>query len=314
MIEKVIAGVVLFVVTSLVAYAFKVRQLYAVVPKLHRQSFLSDGGSVAELVVYNKGTKVEEDISLEIRQEVKCELLASNKSGASIVDNVLRIDRIHSHSEVSVILLVEGETLSYDDLVLLTSKEIKGDFCKKIDEVPPSASKSSVTFSMLLLVGGLLYWGGDAYSYLESKYLKYRYTNIYESGWQDLGDYLTSDLSESYSNQEFPLRLVDVSVDSKKIEIKYEVINKSSLPFSVSVTDSLFFQVEERDGFPFVSIDVEPLEKGSLSIEYPNQNQEHIKLTASFRFGEEYIHGSVHKIDMTKYNKSIQPTANPAAD
>jgi hypothetical protein len=313
-IENVIAGVALFVVTSLVAYAFKVRQLYAVVPKLHRKSFLSDGGSVAELVVYNKGTKVEEDISLEIRQEVKCELLASNKSGASIIDNVLKIDRIHSHSEVSVILLVEGETLSYDDLVLLTSKEIKGTFCKKIDDVPPSASKSAVAISILLLGGSLLYWGGDAYSYLESKYIKYKYTNIYDSGWQGLGNYLTSDLSESYSNQEFPLRLIDVSVDSKKIEIKYEVINKSSLPLSVSVTDSLFFQTKEKDSFPFVSVDVAPLEKGSLSIEYPNQNQEHIELTASFRFGDEFIYGLVHKVGLKKYNKSTQPTATTATN
>lgn len=314
MIEKVIAGAVLFVFTSLVAYAFKVRQLYAVVPKLHRKSFLSDGGSVAELVVYNKGTKVEEDISVEIRQEIKCELLASNKSGASIIDNVLKIDRIHSHSEVSVILLVEGEALSYDDLVLITSKEIKGVFYKKTDEVPPSASKSAVAMSIILLAGSLLYWGSDAYSYLESKYIEYKYASIYKSGWQGLSSYLASDLSESYSNQEFPLRLLGVSVSADKIKINYEVINKSSLPISASITDSLFFQAEEKDGIPFSSIDVEPLEKGSLSIEYPNQNQEYIKLTAMFSFGDEFIPGSVQEIDIKKYNKSMRPTANAAAD
>jgi hypothetical protein len=313
-IEKVMAGVVLFVVTSLAAYAFKVRQLYAVVPKLHRKSFLSDGSSVAELVIYNKGTKVEEDISLEIRQEVKCELLASNKSGVSIIDNVLKLDRIHSHSEVSVILLVEGETLSYDDLTLLTSKEIKGSFFKKTDDIPPSASKSSVMISILLLVGSLFYWGGDAYSYIESKYIKYKYANIYEAGWSNLGNYLASDLSESYSDQEFPLRLLGVSVDPKKIKIDYELINKSSIPISASVTDLLFYQVEERDGMPFSSIDVEPLEKGRLSIEFPNNGQDSIKLTASFRFGDEFIYKFVHEIDMKKYNKLMQPTSNAAAD
>lgn len=298
MIEKVIVGGVLFVLTSLVAYAFKVRQLYAAVPKLHRKSFLSDGGSVAELVVYNKGTKVEEDISLEIRQEIRCELLASNKSGASITDNVLKIDRIHSHSEVSVILLVEGETLSYDDLVSLTSKEIKGGFYKKTDEVPPSASKSAISISIILLVVSLLYWGGDVYSYLESKYLKYRYEHIYESGWQKLGNYVTSDLSESYSNQEFPIRLLGVSTDSNKITVNYEVINKSALPIKVSITDSLFFQSEDRYGLPYASVDVEPLNKSSLSIEYPNEGQESIKLTASFKFGDEFIYGSVHVVNI----------------
>jgi hypothetical protein len=308
------AGVVLFVVTSLVAYAFKVRQLYAVVPKLHRKSFLSDGSSVAELVIYNKGTKVEEEISLEIRQEVKCELLASNKSGVSIIDNVLKLDRIHSHSEVSVILLVEGETFSYDDLTLLTSKEIKGSFFKKTDDVPPSASKYSVMISVFLLVGSLFYWGGDAYSYIESKYIKYKYENIYESGWSNFGSYLASSLSESYSDQEFPLRLLGVSVDPQKIKIDYELINKSSIPISASVTGLLFYQVEERDGMPFSSIDVEPLEKGRLSIEFPNDGQNSIKLTASFRFGDEFIYNFVHEIDMKKYNKLMQSTANGAVD
>lgn len=314
MIEKIIAGVVLFILTSLVAYAFKVRQLYAVVPKLHRKSFLSDGSSVAELVVYNKGTKVEENISLEIKQEVKCELLASNKSGVSLSDNVLTVDRIHSHSEVSVILLVEGETLSYDDLVLLTSKEIKGSFCKKVDEVPPSASKSAITISFFLFMISLFFWGSDAYSYIESTYVKHKYANTYEAGWRNLGNYLSSNLSESYSDQEFPLRLLGVSIDPKKITIKYELVNKSALPIGVSVTDSQFFKVEERDGIPFSSVEVEPLEKGVLSVEYPNDGQELIRLTASFRFGDEFIHGSEQDVVIKKYNKSMQPTADAAAD
>ena len=172
MIDRVLAGAILFILTSLIAYTFKVRQLYAVVPKLHKKSFLSDGGSVAELVIYNKGTKVEENISLEIRQDLKCDILASNTSSAIIKNNVIEIDRIHSHSEISLILLVEGETLSNEDLVSLSSKEIEGKFIKKIDEVPPSASKSAINFSLIVLFLSIIYWGGGAYSYLESKYVE----------------------------------------------------------------------------------------------------------------------------------------------
>lgn len=314
MIEKVLAGTILFILTSLVAYAFKVRQLYAVVPKLHKKSFLSDGSSVAELVIYNKGTKVEEDIALEIRQELKCEILASNSSNASIKDNVVQIDRIHSHSEISLILLVEGEALSYEDLVSVSSKEIKGKFIKKIDEIPPSASKSAISISLVVFLVSLLYWGGGVYTYLESKYVEHTYSNIFKEGWEGLSDYLISDLSESYSDQEFPIRFLGVNVDDKKIFINYEVINKSSIPIEVNIRDSKKFEYEVDNSLPFKSIEVGPLEKKSLAIEYPNNNQENLELASSIDFGDEYIYGLVHKIDLKKYNKSIQPTANASAD
>lgn len=314
MIEKVLAGTILFILTSLVAYAFKVRQLYAVVPKLHKKSFLSDGSSVAELVLYNKGTKVEEDIALEIRQELKCEILASNSSNASVKDNVVQVDRIHSHSEISLILLVEGEALSYEDLVSLSSKEIKGKFIKKIDEIPPSASKSAISISLVVFLASLLYWGGGVYTYLESKYVEHTYSNTFKEGWRGLSDYLVSDLSESYSNQEFPIRFLGVNVDDKNIIINYEVINKSSIPIEVNIRDSKKFESEPGNSLPFESIEVGPLEKKSLSIEYPNNNQENLELASSIDFGDEYIHGLLHKIDLKKYNKSIQPTANASTD
>ena len=314
MIEKVLAGTILFILTSIVAYAFKVRQLYAVVPKLHKKSFLSDGSSVAELVIYNKGTKVEENVTLEIRQELRCEILASNSSNAIIKDNVVQIDRIHSHSEISLILLIEGESLSYEDLVSVSSKEIKGQFLKKVDEIPPSASKSAISISLVVLLACLLYWGGGVYTYLESKYVEHTYSNIFKQGWRGLSDYITSDLSESYSNQEFPIRFVGVDFENKKISIDYEVINKSSVPIEVVVRDSKKFEYELGNSLPFESVEVAPLEKRKVTIKYPNENQENLELASSINFGDEYIRGLVHKIDLKKYNKSIQPTANASAD
>jgi hypothetical protein len=303
MIEKIVAGAALFILTSLVTYAFKARQLYAVVPKLHKKSFLSDGGSVAELVVYNKGAKVEENISLEIRQELKCELLASNSSSAVINDNVIEIDRIHSHSEISMILMVEGEALSYDDLTSLSSKEIKGSFYKKVEEIPPRATDIATSITIIALFCGALYWGGDAYKYLESKYLRYNYSNIFDTGWRNISDYLASDLSESYSSQEFPVRFLGVEVGKEKLLVNYEIINKSSLPINVNIRDSQYSNYDIKTGLPFESIDVDPMEKKNLTVEYSSNKQEFLKLNASIDFGDEYIYGLEHNIDIKKNNK-----------
>lgn len=310
MIEKVLAGIVLFLITSLIAYAFKVRQIYAVVPKLHRKSFLSDNGSVSEIVIYNKGTKVEEDINLEINQELKCELLASNSSNTVIENNVIKIDRIHSHSEESIILLVEDGVISYDDLKSVSSKEKAGIVVKKIEEVPPAASNVALSLSGIILFFSLLYWSGEIYDYSQSKYIDYKYSQLSEMGWSEIDDYLFSDLSDSYSNQEFPIRLLGVDIADKDIVLHYEVINKSAVPISVVLRDSKKLENEGRNDLPFKSIDVEPLEKEKISLIYPNLKQETLVLTSSINFGQKYIHGLTNTVDLNKYNKEKQKDAH----
>lgn len=295
MLEKIIAGMLIFCVTSIVAYAFKMRQLYAVVPKLHRKNFLSDGGSVAELVLYNKGTKVEEEVSLELRQELKCELLASNSSGASIQDNVIKIDRIHSHSEISLILLIEAKAFSHEDLVQISSKEKIGKLIKKVDEVPPSASRLAIGISLVVTFFCTLYWGGSVYGYLETKYIERKYSHLVESGWGGFERYLNSDLSESYSRQEFPVRFMGQNVTLDAITLSYEVINKSSIPIEIYLSDLKKFD-SENNSLPFESVEVAPLDKDILIIQYPNTNQKNIEIRGSISFGEEYIHGLKHKV------------------
>jgi len=72
--DKVIIGLVLFAITSIVAYLFKMRQLYVSVPKLFRHASISKDGSLCELIIYNKGNQVEENIQVDFNPKLKGEL------------------------------------------------------------------------------------------------------------------------------------------------------------------------------------------------------------------------------------------------
>ena len=48
-VEKIAIGLVLFIVTSVVAYLFRMRQLYVATPKLFRHAPISQGGSLCEV-------------------------------------------------------------------------------------------------------------------------------------------------------------------------------------------------------------------------------------------------------------------------
>jgi len=232
MLIKILIGLAVFAVTSIVAYLFRMRQLYTVVPKLYKTSFLSEKGSVSELIIFNRGNKTEENVTLEFDENIKCELLGANISNVKISDSLVEIDRLHAKSEASLILLVENGILSKDTINSLSSKECKGKAYKTVDEMPINSSYVAMMIIGFVVIACLFNWGPEAYNTLNNKWVSYRYTYISQQGWKNIDDYLSSDLRDSYSNQEFPFRFISYTTNDKKktITIKYEAINKTAIP------------------------------------------------------------------------------------
>jgi len=110
-VEKIAVGIVLFVVTSVIAYLFRMRQLYVATPKLFRHAPVSAGGSLCEVIVYNRGNQTEEEVSVSVDPDLKAELLASNSADVSFEGARLRVSRLHRRCEVSAVLLVENGLL-----------------------------------------------------------------------------------------------------------------------------------------------------------------------------------------------------------
>ncbi len=297
MLLKIIIGLVVFSLSSIVAYLFRMRQLYTVVPKLYRTSFLSEKGSVSELIIYNRGNKTEEDIVLEIDQEMKCELLGANSSDIKLVGNTVQLTRLHAKNEASLILLVENGILTDEKLTSLSSKDCKGKIYKKTDEVPPSSSHVALSIIGLIAIISVFTWGPTFYNYLNNKWISYKYSYVVEKGWKGIDKYLSSDFMDSYSDQEFPLRFIGYKRVGKIINISYEAINKSALPISVFIKSNTDYSKNEDESYWWFSgKKIQPLSKEIITVKGLRPKIGIVKPKFNIRYGDEFIYGITNTV------------------
>jgi len=118
--QELILKILITVISSLVmiflTYIFKRRQLYIATENLYRTSEISNKGILCEISIFNRGRQIEEDIKVSLDNSLKYELLAFNDSNMSLDENIIKIDRLHKKSKVSVLLLVENGDFSYKRL------------------------------------------------------------------------------------------------------------------------------------------------------------------------------------------------------
>ena len=223
-IEKVIIGIVLFSITSIVAYLFRMRQLYAAAPKLYPHASISQGGSLCELIVYNKGNQVEEQVQVELDPDLKAELLASSSADIVLEGSTLKVERLHKGCDVSVMLLIEHGVLDSAKISSVSSKATKGIVCKKVADVPPNFAKAFLFAVLLFGFIPALSYGIRIYDSLKADYVEHQLQPMYKLGWSNLSTYYASDLRVSYSNHEFPIRFKSRQFDgNKKTTLTFEV-------------------------------------------------------------------------------------------
>jgi hypothetical protein len=290
-LEKVIIGLVLFAVTSIVAYLFRMRQLYVASPKLFRHAPISKNGSLCELIVYNKGNQVEENILVELDPELKGELLASSSSDISFERSTMKIERLHKGEEASAMLLIENGLLDATKIITVSSKGTKGRVLKKVSDVPPNYAMAFLALAFSLGIFPMMIYGTRTYEKLHSEYVEYKLKPSYLLGWKDLSRYYGSDLRASYSDQEFPIRFLHREFDGKKKSfLVFEVYNKTAAPLEVTVN---------KVGNPpgdignFASVDLQAMSKNSFKVLEPEaiNSSEPVLFEFSLKSGEEFIYG-----------------------
>lgn len=290
-LEKIIVGLILFILTSVVAYLFRMRQLYAATPKLYRHAPISNAGSLCELIVFNKGNQAEESIQVALDPDLKVELLASNSSEISLDGATLKVDRLHKNSEVSAMLLVENGILDTTKLLSVSSKATKGKIFKSISDVPPNYALSFLGLAFLIGILPSFIYGFKAYESLSSKYVEYKLEGLHKAGWGNLGRYYDSDIRMSYSNQEFPIGFSSREKGKANRDvITFDIYNKTALPMEVTVN---LLGPREYSIIYFNNAEVSPMSKGILSTTLPKPSHENPrpKLKFTIKSGEDFIYG-----------------------
>lgn len=296
---KILLGVLTFVITSTLAYLFRMRQLYVVVPKLYRHSNLSKDGSICEVVVYNKGNQVEEDIVLNIDTNLKCELIASAAGDVTIEDGKLVVKRLHKSKNSSAILMVDNGIISNESIVSISSKATVGRVVKDIDSLPVNYASF---FVLIILTCAILFgmFNIDKVMKTYDEYSKGRivkeFSYLGEKGWSNLFKYSESEIRKSYSNSEFPIYFKNQKKVGKDNYYVFEIFNKTALPIEVSVNivkdKESILSFEEKYKF-FKNYKVDAFEKNEISI--PSTNG--INLDFKIKFANDFLYGIVFDVN-----------------
>jgi len=301
-IEKIAIAVIIFTITSVLAYLFKLRQLYLVVPKLYKHAPVTDKGALCEIVIINRGSQVEEDISVDLVPDLDYTLIAGSSSELELTGTTIKIRRIHKKSEESAILLVEKGNFDVSKIISISSKATKGKIFKRITEVPPNAASMFLLLACSIgFLPGMIY-GGKLFTYANNYWTQYSYSQQSELGWGGLENYSSSNTSESYSKTEFPVRLLKKEKIKDKWNFTYEAYNKTALPLTVYTDQKKIGSDKVGEPRPyFSSLELQPMSKGQFTAVAP-VNAEidgYVDVDFSFRNGEEFFYKIFQKIPVS---------------
>ena len=160
LIVKILVGIVSSLTIIFLTYIFKRRQLYVATENLYRTSEISDKGTLCEISIFNRGRQTEEDIKVSLDNSLKYELVAFNDSNMSLENNLIKINRLHKMSKVSILLLVEHGDFSYKQILQVDSKTEKGKIIKNAEQVPPNVFDLLSVFFIIIPIFGLAYYLG----------------------------------------------------------------------------------------------------------------------------------------------------------
>jgi hypothetical protein len=302
-IEKILLAIIAFAITSVLAYLFKMRQLYVALPKLYSHAPLTKNGALAELIVYNRGNQVEEEIQIEIDQALSIDLIASSSAEITLEKSIIKLNRLHKGSEQSVVLLIEEGSLNKDKIKSISSKGVKGRLYGGTHEVPPNFARFFLFIVLMLAVFPALFYGLRSIDTLKEKWAERQLSALFKEGWNGLQNYYGSDLRESYHGTEFPLRLINTSVGKNSVTATYEVANKTALPLEVSSLKLSRLREDANSRSPYYgAVKVTPLTAKNLNIEIPfteGTNNSYI-LEFFIENGEEKIIGVKHAFKVTQ--------------
>ncbi|MBA4709233.1 hypothetical protein [Aquitalea aquatica] len=288
-IYKISTGIILFIITSIVTYLFRMRQLYVASPTLFKRTELSTNGSVSQIFIYNKGNHVEEDITVALDPSLKAELLASDTPGLSIAGNNIIVDRLHKNRSASALLLIENGIFDYTKINSITSKATEGKIIKRVADVPPNAAKFFIFVIFIIAIFLGLFGADHAYSYVKNRYLEYRLKPIYEQGWHNLSNYYDSELRKSYGDQEFPVRYMSTDTNGPRPTVTFEVYNKAAVPLEVTADKN---HKLENTLTNFANVTIPAMSHSTLIVPIPNPDPtSHMpEIAFTFKSGEEFIY------------------------
>lgn len=305
-----------------ILYAFRMRQLYLLIPRMFSHCALFDKGKLVEIKVFNRGNNMEEGVEIVIPPELKCELLASELPGIELQKNTIKINRLAQKSEASILLLIEGEIAENNFCPSLTSKLAKGKQFKKQDEIPPNAGSAILLIGLALAFFSMMFYAPNKYfeykkteEERERKEILAQYSYLDEMGWKGIDKYIESGLSKAYSEFEFPLVANSAKLEGKVLSMSFTATNKTAAILKVT---AYFQPTEKTESFSFskesvFDLEVKPMGSKEFVVSMNLDNSIDMKevfLGVSIKYGNDFLWGlQLFPSNNEVANKALQRTS-----
>lgn len=145
----VVSGVVVVFLAWLAKRVFLSRRLFLIQPKLFDYSDFVDsrGAKTVELTIFNGGSRVEEDVRIQLSPSFTYTVIASDKSGLSVDSaGVLAVDRLAPKQDFTVVMTAEGGEFRKEHVIGISSKETVGKIKDKLQDAQLSPEQSALIF------------------------------------------------------------------------------------------------------------------------------------------------------------------------
>jgi hypothetical protein len=299
MFEQIVLGLIVAALGALLVYAFRIRQLYVVIPRLFSASLLTINGKLVEVRAYNKGRATEEDVMVALDPSLKYEIVASSDSTCTLKHSAIQIPRIPPGDDFSVLLLVEGGDFSRERISTISSKNTKGRLLQGIENVPPNMGSMVLVIivvlaAMAIPIASINYyfeWQTATANSMQKDRLA-RLDYLGKEGWSELDQYSASKFRDNYTDGEFPIYQSKVARKGDAIEIQFRIVNKSAAELQVTALSEWPYKSEDPqiwDGRNIFSHKVEPRGTADLTIKlyYPKTKSGEATIAFSLSVGTE---------------------------
>jgi hypothetical protein len=160
LLQNIIGGFVATLAASVIAYTFRIRQLYLVVPRFFAYSDLTSSGKLVEVSLINRGRVTEEEIVVELAPGGGYELVAASKPDVTLHNNVLKIPRAAPGDDISAIFITSDIQFA-SKAISVSSKTTRGRVFEKLADVPPNFGKVTLGAVAFIAIPIALIFGMD---------------------------------------------------------------------------------------------------------------------------------------------------------
>lgn len=321
-LENIAAGVTIVLVSSLIAWLYHIRQLYATAPVLFQKASSHQDGAVFQLVICNRGNQVEENVEVELAPSISAEVVATNLPGVTLDGPVIRIERIHKKQEINLLLRVDGDTFDSSKILSVSSHDTHGRICKSLKDIPFNYGMTALVAVILTGIIPLAWYLWQVFGYVEKKVDEQNLEAVRDQGWNNLDGYRGSDLRKSYSDREFPVRFTGIgrkaAVDPASVPsglqgdwqrmddengmfLNYEINNKTASPVGV-----MAFTKGIDGSVPYYA-DVAPLSKESMIIPVHSvPDSGNVKVEFLLKMDDEWLERIEHSVDSDRFIPKVK--------